>query len=256
MPDVAEHTPAPAQVIAGREIEVVAAAGIAAIVGGPADEVVGNRVVVFEGHRFPGQTGVDFGGVRVDRSRDFVAGIVVRDDAEVIAERVGEGAAKAAIEVHFEAVVLFVAASFYPIDVRAPQSDVESAIVRQFEAALDGGLVLCLRHTAKDIVAGGPEGKTERKRALGRIFGMGQRDAEHGQGGGEGKQRGFHESLRWTGQTLGSKNDASRFFPFGRGLRAGAGCPLRHLGAEDASFEGKGTGRGPKMSRNRHRFAI
>ena len=136
------------------------------------------RVLQLE--ELPAQRQVDLGRVRRRRAGDLVARVVVLDHADVV--RQGACFARIAdVEVELEAVV-GLGDVVDPTDVRAPGADVEPALVRVVEAALQCRLALRLGDAAEDVVRG--DGQVG---ADGAVAGMG--DACEGQcgkkGGGE-----------------------------------------------------------------------
>src|SRR5262245_40533746 len=111
-------------------VEVIGALGV----GDP--EEVAHRVRILERHRAPAALDVELGVVDLGGAADAAARVVVVEDAAVVAE-VTDGALVAAVEIHLEVG----AGVQVRVDVGVPVARVETQLVAEVEAALEGRLL-------------------------------------------------------------------------------------------------------------------
>jgi len=114
--------------------------------------LVVDAVAVLGGDPLPREAGIDLGGVGLHEAARIAAGVPVVQRAQVDAEVIGKGELEAAVPVGFETGGDVGIAVRDPADVRVPVSDVEAALVRDVEPALQRGLLVGLRNAAEYVL--------------------------------------------------------------------------------------------------------
>ncbi|MCY1530106.1 hypothetical protein D9M68_652820 [compost metagenome] len=180
---VADETPAVAQVEVGRAVQVPGALAV-----GRAEEIAG-CVGVLEAVAAVRGAQVEIGVVVVAALRGVRTRVVVVQHARVQREAAADVTLPAAVEIHFQVAV----GEHEAGNVRVPVAQVEAGTVGQVEAQLHGGPEVGLRIAAEAIVAGDGGVAAERK-AASQVGGFGQRrrGEANGKHKGQGGQRLLH----------------------------------------------------------------
>src|SRR5690606_1884379 len=184
--DVRRHGEAVGERELGAEVEITRALAVVR------PEQVGERVRVLEAEELPAALDVGLERVRAVEAARVAAGVVVVEEAGVVAE-VTHGAGIAAVEVPLDAAAHVGLPVREPADARGPGPCIEATGMGVVEAALERRLGIGLGKAAELVVADDRD-----VRGKGRVVGGGGRPRGSGDrpGDGGGKEGTFHRYLQ------------------------------------------------------------